>query len=83
MTFSAGRLSAANESDFLFSSAGSFLGSIRGDFGSAALAKNVLPTGWTSAGGIVSAPELDSTSMAGALGLLLAGVTLLRGRRRR
>ena len=83
LTFSASGLSAASESDFLFSSAGSFLGSITGDFGDATLVKNVLPTGWASAGGgTVSAPEIDSTNAAGALGLLFAGLAMLPGRRR-
>ena len=83
MTFSARGLSAASESDFLFNSAGSFLGAITGDFGDATLVKNVLPTGWSSAGGgAVNAPEIDAGGAAGALGLLCAGLAVVRARRR-
>ena len=82
VTFTASGLSFANDSDFLFSATGAFKGAISNDGGSLSTA---LPTGWSSktGGGTVSAPEIDSTSTAGALALLFAGATLLRSRRTR
>ena len=81
MTFTASGLTFANDSDFLFSAAGAYKGAISSDGSTLSTA---LPTGWSSktGGGTVSAPEIDATSAAGALGLLFAGIAVLRGRRR-
>jgi hypothetical protein len=81
VTFTASGLTFANDSDFLFSAAGAFKGAISSDGSTLSTA---LPTGWSSktGGGTTSAPEIDAGGTAGALGLLLAAVAVLRGRRR-
>jgi len=46
------------------------------------LALEGTPSGWAAAGGVVSAPEIDTHSAIAGLSLLLGGLAVLLGRRR-
>jgi hypothetical protein len=67
--------------DFLFDQNGKLLGALDQDSTFSPTFTTGLPTGWTSSGGTVSAPEIDASSAVAGLTLLLGGLTVLRGRR--
>jgi hypothetical protein len=81
-----GRLPTGTDNDFVFSSTGKYVGELSGPTGGAAvLTTNLAPQGWTASsggGGTTSAPELDATSAASALTLVMGCLMVARGGRR-
>jgi hypothetical protein len=86
----AGGCATTSPTDLLFNSSGSVLGFIsyaNGDAGSPSMGTLANLTGWTENGGVlggttVSAPEIDPSSTAAALALLVGGLAVMRGGRR-
>jgi hypothetical protein len=70
------------DNDFLFDASGKLIGSLGfNEFASVIITAGA-PTGWSSSGGTVSAPEMDPSSAAAAFSLLAGCAAVIRGRRR-
>jgi len=86
----AGGCASTSPTDLLFSSSGTVLGFVsyaNGDASSPSMGTLANLTGWTENGTVlggttISAPEIDPSSTAAALALLVGGLAVLRGGRR-